>query len=269
MQRVTSLKGGINTDMETILSNIRANIRRPLPQAKPYEPQEQELIVALGGPSLETEFDRLDELYYEKCKVVSVNGTHDWLVERGVYPSIHVMLDARETNARFVANPLPNCQYFVASQCHPAIFDALEGHKVTIFHSDYADENEEVAKVLKDYYLGRYHVVIGGSTVGLRAIMLTRMLGFIHQHIFGFDSCWMEDKHHAYEQPENAKEKRIKVRCAGRHFECAPWHLKQAEDFQRVVAHSGELINPRVYGRGLIATIIRNGGEIEDITDGC
>jgi len=254
------VKGRMNTKPEVVVEHVKQNIRRPLPQARPYDPQDVDVILALGGPSLAQRWDALEDLYYDSCRLVTVNGTHDYCIDRGLRPAIHVMVDARKKNADFLKKPLSSCRYLVASQCHPAIFEALEGQNVTIFHSDYT-ETDLIRPILKHYYFDRFYEVVGGSTVGLRSILLLRMLGFSRIHVFGMDSCWMDGKHHAYPQGLNDKDKQLAVKCGGREFIASPWHIKQAQEFRDVVKIHGDKFQLKFHGKGLIATMVRHGNE--------
>jgi hypothetical protein len=46
-------------------------------------------------------------------------------LNNGIKPSAYVMVDALEFNARFVEKVIPDCKYFIASQCHPSVFEKL------------------------------------------------------------------------------------------------------------------------------------------------
>jgi len=250
---------GLNLPHEEWLSNIRTNIKRHLPQVKPFLVQDVEVCLVGGGPSLEETLPELKELVENGCKIITVNGSHDWVVSKGLRPSAHVMIDGREWNSRFVKNPVKGCRYLIASQCHPSVFDALEGQDTWIFHAvNYKGETE----MLDEYYMGHYHLIVGGSTVMLRAIHLVRMLGFKRMHIFGMDSCYLDDKHHAYDQPENDDYKVIPVVCAGKTFQCAAWQAAQAEDFMKFIRANGDNFELSVKGPGLIAHIIKTGAEM-------
>ncbi len=255
------LPGKLNTSGEQMLANVKANIQRSLPQVKPYYDNPDDAILALSGPSLATNLRALKRLT-PTCPLVTVNGSHDWLIEQGCTPSAHVMLDAREANADFVRNPVKSCRYLIASQCHPKVFEALEKYEVHIFHCDLGVGEE---KALTDHYCGKnYHIVIGGSTVGLRAMMLLRMLGFKRLHIFGFDSCFLGKKHHAFPQALNDKDViTAEVGGMGRKFYCAPWMLRQAYEFQDLMRANGHLLRCKIHGSGLIATMVKAGAQAQ------
>ncbi len=256
------LPGKLNTPTETMLANIRANVQRQLPQVKMYAESPDTAILALSGPSLKTNLRSLKRLT-KACPLVTVNGSHDWLIEQGCTPSAHIMLDARDSNADFVRNPIRSCRYLIASQCSPDVFKALEGYDVHIFHCDLGAGED---KLLKEYYCGKnYHIVMGGSTVGLRALMLLRMLGYTKFEIFGFDSCFMGKKHHAFPQALNDKDvKSVELEGLGRKFFCAPWMLRQAYEFQELIKHAGHLFRCRIHGNGLIANMVKAGAQLKE-----
>jgi hypothetical protein len=81
-------------------------------------------------------------------------------------------------------------------------------------------------------------------------------LGFPKFHIYGFDSCVMED-HHSYAQPENDQDIFLKVNMGGREFTCAPWMISQAQEFKTLAHKLDDDAQLAVYGDGLIAHIIQ------------
>jgi hypothetical protein len=174
------------------------------------------------------------------------------------------MVDARPFNLRFVENVIPECKYFIASQCDPAVFGRLLEVKdqTYIWHTS----AEEIQDALQEVYPKCYPVP-GGSTVLLRAIPLFRMLGFKRFHIFGCDSCLEDGKHHAYAQAENDDQVVIPVRVGGEVFYCNPWMVSQAREFIDLVGCMGDVMELEIYG-GLLRQILKSGAEraaIEEI----
>lgn len=271
-QRVGEIKFSedcrVNTPDEIILEQVAFNIRRGLPQARPYEPNVNTAIIVAGGPSLNLTEKELVETVWAGGKVIAVNGAYQWCVNHNIKPAAMVMMDAREFNSRFVETPVKDCHYLISSQCHPKAFELCRDRKVTIWHSLSAGEAE--LALLDDFYQKIHHPVTLGTTVSLRAISLMRMLGFTKMEVFGLDSCWIGDDHHAYEQKENNGEKIMPVwiRPEGRddlaqRFICSVWQAKQAADFMELIKDRGELFKLNVHGPGLIATMIRTGAELE------
>ncbi len=259
--------GGCNTADTIILDQVKANLQRQLPQVHPFSQNGQTALLVCGGPSLVETEKELVEAYWAGGKIVAVNGAYKWCIDRNLKPSAMILLDAREFNARFVEPEVPNCKYLLASQCHPAAFEACANREVWIWHA--CSSGEEELAILKEFYFERCYPITIGTSVGVRAISVLRMLGWSKIDVFGLDSCWLGNEHHAYEQAEN-KDKRIRVwlRPQDRDdkvqmFNCAPWHVRQARDFQELIKTRGNLIDLNVRGPGLIAAMLQTGAEIQ------
>ena len=179
----------LNTAQRVIRANIRNNIRRHLPQLCAYQPNNERIAIVGGGWSLKYTETELRDLVFSGVKIVALNGAAEWLVERNFKPSVHIVLDARPINAGFFKYDVPGCKYFLASQCHSSVFDAVAGRDATIFHV-ISTTNETERRRLDEYYgKGRWQDVPSSGTVGIVAILLCRLLGFQFQHLFGIDSC--------------------------------------------------------------------------------
>lgn len=263
------LRGRINTSDADLLANIAHSIRLGHPQVGPQPLQRDRVVLVGGGPSLLDTFDELRELYFAGAKVVTVNGSYAWCLERNIRPSAQVVLDARAQNARFVSPDVPQCRYLLASQCHPDTWAAVEGREhVRIWHA--VSEEGPLRDLLDTYYAGRWQPVPGGTTVIMRALMVMRTLGFLRFDLFGVDSCFLGGAHHAYAQPENDADRAVAVTVhptgepdKGRTFHCAPWHLKQFEDFLHTVRLNGDQFLLNVHGDGLLAYALKASADVE------
>jgi hypothetical protein len=264
------LEGRVNTSDEAVLANVQHSIRLGYQQCQPQNPQPNRIALVAGGPSLaDTEQELADLLLDPSIKLVTVNGSYRWCVERHFRPSAHILIDARPCNARFLDPPVPECRYYLASQCHPDTWAAVVGRPhVGIFHGC-GGSNEVLKPVLDAYYLQRWHAVTGGSTVTTRALGLLRMLGYLRFDLFGVDSCWLGDQSHAYPQPENADDPRTVLWAhptghpeMGRRFVCSPWHVMQIEDFMKWM-RTGLPFSLSVHGDGLLAYVLQAAAEIQ------
>lgn len=252
----------LNTTDEAIRANIRANIRRQLPQVKPHERQDTELLLLGGGWSLPGQIFEIRELYDNGAHVVTMNGTHKWAIDHNLNPSAHVQLDARSFNSRFLEKTIPSCKYLLASQCHPDSFEMLtERNKTFIWHA--ATTHGVERGLLDDYYKKHWVPIIGGSTVMLRTLTLFHMMGFTNFHAFGFDSCLhpSEKIHHAYPQRENDRADVIQYDHGGKTWTCQTWMASQALDFLNQRKAIGKDWNLRVHGNGLIAHLLNQKDE--------
>ena len=262
------MSGDINTDDTTIAANIAHSIRLGFPQVKPQNTQADRVCLVGSGPSLNDTFDELRQLYFEGAKIVTVNGSLEWCLARNLRPSAHIVLDARPSNSRFVKTIVPNCRYFIASQCAPETWAELAGRPdVWIWHAAGPDTVHQT--VLKDYYGDAWHGIGGGTTVVTRALSLLRTLGWLRFDLFGVDSCWLGAEHHAFEQPENMADRRIAfdVTPTGhpelkKTFWCSTWHVQQLEDFLQMVRINGHHWLLNVHGEGLLAYAIQSAYEV-------
>jgi len=249
----------VNTEDEEIRANVKHNIQLGLSEAKPYEQQEQELIILAGGPSLN---DFKDEILINKkmgLPIVTLNGAYNWAIEHGIKPDVQIILDAREFNKRFLEPIVPTCKYLLSSQCHPNLIKSVPPEQVTLWHSGAA----VVRSVVEELGIERdVYPVYGGMTVPLRAIPLLIMLGFHRFVIYGFDSCLKKDEHHAYAQPENDYNTVLEVECGGRYFKCHGWMVSQAQEWLQLQDMIADLCEIEVKGDGLIAHTIRTGADI-------
>lgn len=246
--------GRVNNDIESIEANVEANIKGPWNNVAPHLPQEVEVMLVAGGPSLNDFAAEIAERRAEGVKLVTVNGAYNWAIERGLKPSAQVVVDSREFNSRFTKPVVDNCQYLLASQCHPSCFVDLPAERTWLWHVPASDK---IKGMLDEHYEKRWYPIPGGSTVVMRSIALLRMLGFRKLTIYGFDSCVSGSAHHAYQQAENDGDAVIPVLAGGRKFLCTPWQLSQAQEFISFSRWLGSEVDIDVRGDGLIAWIIK------------
>jgi uncharacterized Rossmann fold enzyme len=243
---------GLNTPDETILKQIEENLARDTPMFRQMPPNCGQALIVGGGPSLADELPHLRKRHDRGGHIYALNGTYDWLVDRGVRPEFHVLLDARPENVQFVRKPHKNTMYLLSSQCHPSVYEALRGYSIVQWvgwHPDAPAICDRVQKPLT--------IVGGGNTVGLKTMCLTSLWGYRSLHLYGFDSCYRGEANHAYPQPMNDGEAMMDIVCEGRHFMCARWMARQAYDFQEFMPLLSEMgVNVTVHGGGLISWMV-------------
>lgn len=252
--------GKLNVEESVIEKQTALNIAAGWQHAHPYDRQDREVVLLAGGPSTAEHLDDIRKLREGGAALVTLNGAYTWALAQGLQPSMQIVVDGREFNARFTHPVVDNCIYMLASQVHPKTLEGLPHARTFLWHTGLSDANQERVRAAS----GSFFPVPGGSTVALRAIPLLRMLGFWKLHVFGMDSCvWRTDaSHHSYPQPENDEEVLFPVACGGRQFFCAPWMMAQASEFRGVVGLLGDEIELEVYGDGLIKHIIQTGAAL-------
>jgi SAM-dependent methyltransferase len=261
------VEGKVNTEVEQVKKNIRANAEAGWQHMHPHPIQSTEIMLLCGGPSLNDFEDEIIKLRNQGMPMVTTNGTYNWAIERGLKPSMQMIIDARPFNKRFLRPVVDGCKYFIASQCDPSILEGLPKEDTWLWHV--SGMQGGVKELLDELYPEWWFSVPGGSTVTTRGLALLRMLGFHKLHVYGFDSCYRDDEHHAYEQPENnySLQNRVVASCGGtRTFLCDAWMYIQAQEFMQMVAIFGdEGPDMNVKGDGLIAHIIETGAKRHDL----
>lgn len=233
----------LNTPAEVMLAQADENLRRPLPMFLGQSAHISKAVIVGGGPSINEQLPEIRKRY-GRAIFFAVNGSHDWLLDHGMTPSVHVILDSRQENVRFVQRPQKKTTYLIAAQCHPDVFEALKGYDVVMWVA-----GMEGMENLSERHPKPVILIGGGGTVGLKTMCLAYVWGFRKIDLFGFDSCYSQGQHHAYPQDLNDGEASIEVNG----FTCAPWMKRQAEDFQQDAARLQKLgCSIKVHGKGLI-----------------
>lgn len=259
----------LNVHKNKIIHHVKRNIRLHLPQMDCHMPTDRPVALVAGGWSLDETFDELRDLYFDGVPLVALNGAGNWLMERNIRPAMQVVMDAREDNRVFVETPIPHCRYFLASQCHPSLFEACKDRETFIFHIRSCGEESREEEILNEYYNENWRHIPGGGTVGVRSISIMRILGYQLIHVFGLDSCLSPTgKNHAYKQEFNASDKKVLPVWIGPHkFECSGWHAIQAHQFKQYIENHGEHFSLQVHGNGLIAQMMRLGASAYRTTE--
>lgn len=146
----------------------------PYPEGKT---RSEAAAVVCFGPSLNDTWEEIRKFKY----IFTCSGAHKFLIERGIVPTWHCEVDPRPHKVKLIGPPHKDVQYLIASACHPDLFAHLQGFDIKLWHI-FADE-DDASRVLP---YGHWSL-IGGGSVGLRALVLARFLGFVNLHIFGMD----------------------------------------------------------------------------------
>jgi len=253
---------GMNVTHDFAYANVRANVLRDVPWFSGFGEQEKGCVIVGGGPSLAGSVKAIKDHKRRGLKVITVNNALRFLMERGVTPDAHVMLDAREENLPMVENAPKSVRYFLASQVHPCVFDALSGHDVVLWHNAMGS-GDELMEIIKPWFDEGPNqrpcvLVPGGGTVGLRAINLAWLSGYKKIHLYGFDSSYAEGKHHAYSQSLNDGEPTMEVVLADKRYLCARWMIRQAMEYQQQALYLRERgVKVIAHGTGLIPAMGR------------
>ena len=249
-------------DDETLFQNMESAVARGYPQVLRQEsPKDGVIALVASGPSVAGQIDVIREMS-KTTLIVAIKDAHDWLIDNGVIPDYALAIDPQEHRISFY-KPNHGVEYMIASQCHKAMFDNLEGQKVTIWHP----------YVMKGQNRPKNSLLIGGGTTsGLRAISLFYVLGWRHFALFGFDSCLTGDmlRINGSGLKEGEPLTEVRIEQDGETFYCNPSMALQAEHFQTYYDY---LPDSHYYGfgHGLIQAIIKkreqNAVELQALID--
>jgi hypothetical protein len=236
-----------NTDGDRTKEHVKSAAARNLAVVQALEPNARHAVIVGGGPSLKWNWTEIFYWISEGADIFALNGTAKFFNDRCILPTFQVMVDPREANVSMLGKAK---EYLIASQCHPAVFDAVNPDNTGLFHMVGS------AQGLVDGTL------IGGDiTVGLVAPCLAYTLGYRSMHLYGYDSSYADGDHHAYNQDQTDQEQmtlEVFAQVDGRMvpFTTNYAMAKQAELFPRtaeLLCNHGAVIT--VHGTGLLPTI--------------
>ncbi len=243
-----------NVERDKIKSNVRDAMSRGLGWFDTAPEHDRHVCIVGGGPSLS---DTVPELKWRKSigqKVWALNGTARFLYRHGIVPDAVIIADARPENVDFIAELDKGAWVYLASQCHPTLFDHAEDYElnVMLWHADTVGMPELLAGERER----PVHLIAGGCTVGMNAMSMAFAGGYRKIHLYGFDSSYRDNKHHVYAQALNDKDRIIDALYRDRKFKVAPWMAQQVTDFQELaplLLAGGCVIT--VAGDGLLPTV--------------
>jgi hypothetical protein len=153
---------------------------------------ERRVAIVCYGPSLAHTWRTLHaERKLFGAMIVSVSGAHDFLIERGIVPDIHIECDPREHKAFFTRNPHPDVTYWIASCCHPKLIDQLASQKLALWHVYNSETDKGI--IAPDGPDPDNFLLAGAGTVGSRAVNLMYVAGYRIFSVYGMDCSFAND----------------------------------------------------------------------------
>lgn len=219
--------------MKASMARIKARVL-PAPDAN------QAMAIVCYGPSLNDTWEQVKKFRF----VMTCSGAHKFMIDRGVVPTHHVEVDPRAHKAKLIGQPHPDVEYLISSTCHAAVWDLLEGFDAKLWNV--FDPNEDAMRTLPQ---GEW-AVMGGCSVGLRAITLARFLGFKRLHVFGMDGNIGSSGVHAAEHP-NQPQTHCLTTVNGREFRTTPALLEAARQTWHELDQMTD-VQATFYGDGLV-----------------
>lgn len=240
---------------ETRWENIKANVAKYTDFVQESKPHGRRAIIACYGPSLKDTWKQL-QAEAKDCDVISVSGSHDFLLSKGIIPRYHVECDPRKHKADNIVQGHPDVEYLLASIVHPAVFAKVEGCKIRLWHS--VDGQQAVR--IRDELHNEAPIIFGGGSVGLRSMSVMFRRGYRKLSIYGMDCSFSDDATEKWAGPHAQKENHkdaplYRVAYNGRAFSTSPILLSYLTDFsdmiKRMASHDPSL-EIRLRGDGLL-----------------
>jgi hypothetical protein len=151
------------------------NLALQLPEAL----ERRTLSVIAGGPSAR------DANLSAIGQTLALNGALALFTEKGLAPDFWACCDPQDIIANYIPeNPPKSTIYYVASKCHPVVFEKLNGCDVRIWH-------------VKDHPTKGASHVASASSITICATWLFDRLGYTDFEYYGWDGCFIDGKHHA------------------------------------------------------------------------
>ena len=232
-------------------SNVRANCARIKARLDVKIPAHDRVAnLACFGPTLRKTWPALALAKAAGGDVFTMSGSHDFLVERGVIPLAHLDCDPRAHKMKMVT-PRQDVSYWLASCVHPDYLDKVEGHDVSLWHSYNGLESMEAFKIDPGHQM-----VIGGGSIGLRAMSVLYCRGYRKFEIHGMDCSFDDGEHHAGPHLGN-NHVAAPILCNERWFSASGVMLLYARYFQKQIKMMPRAVI-NLHGDGLLAHMNRS-----------
>ena len=244
------------TPTDTIIKNIKLNNQNNSIKYENSPDFRRGAPVAIigGGSSLK---DYLPELENYKYKI-ACGSVHDYLLTNKINPYWTVVCDPDPLVNHYLKKASNfTGTYLVASQCSPDTFYHLKQHSARINIWQAAGDN-----VKPEVFGDNIALIGGGCTVGTRAIVIAYTMGFSDVHLYGFDSCIIDNQSHSYpfNDPDAEKlETPVDILIGGDKFKVANYMLGQIYDFQEILRRIGTEVKFTVHGPGPLAKMLEMG----------
>lgn len=230
----------------------------------------KKICICASGPSLADHVEDIRARQQAGWDVAAMNGSHNFLIERGITPDFMFMVDARPgVNLPFLAHKPKTTIYVIASQCDPEIFEALEEHRVVIwqmFHDHDGLAAIEAALGAKTHNTAKF---VGGHNVGHSCLAPILAMGYRTWHLFGYDGSMRGEDKHAFAQPQNdgeavqeffwpMGEDGQEIPGVTRRYVATPTMAHAAQAFPERVSYFRRAgIDIELYGEGLLPDMVR------------
>lgn len=231
--------------MDAELAQIAACVARKIPRLR-VQPRRDDVLNVVGyGPTLRDTWKQISG------PTISMSGSHDFLIERGIIPTWHAQTDGRDHQVKFLDHPHQDVTYLMASICPPGVWDRLDGHRVEYWHNAHG---QHVVDWIAEHDQGSI-LIAGGSTIGMSSIHLGGLLGFRKFRLFGIDGHRVGTSRHAGVHHDPHPQRSITRVADGRTWQTSPQMSNSCDELLPWMEDPA--IEVEVVGDSLQAALVR------------
>lgn len=235
---------------------VRANCKRITKRLEVEQPaHDRTAHLVCFGPSLNHTWPAVALASAMGEDVFTVSGSHRFMIDRNIIPRAHIDCDPRAHKAAQMGEPHTQVAYWLASCISPAYLDRLEGHDVSLWHSYNGKESRIVFQIDRGQKM-----IVGGGSVGLRAMSILYARGYRRFEIHGMDCSFGDGASHAAKhsgKPLTA----VPVKCGERWFESSAVFILYARFFHKQLSMMPDA-EIHLHGDGLLQHMQKVGAEV-------
>lgn len=237
----------VPVDDRGLLANVQHALSLKLPELRDFEyPWQGALNVIAAGPSARKA--PMDG------KTLALNGALRLFTNAHRAPTYWAACDAQEAVADFLTDAPQSITYLVASKCHPAVFERLQGRNVILWHVfDKAT-----------YRLFADRAPVGGAcSITICAFEVMARLGWRRFETWGWDGCYMDGHAHAVAQANGGEDRT--VRNGAMSFQTTTTWMNEAQDASNAL--NGFPFPIHVHGGGMTGEFLKSCRPSHFVTD--
>jgi hypothetical protein len=179
---------------KSLLENSKTNFQRHLPDISELQNKYNEPVIILGGgPSVDTEIDRIKKLA-KSYPIIAIPRMYQWALKHGLSPDFVLGLDANPIQEESFLEPCLSTKHLIAAVARPALFDKLQNFVCYIWSSM---DDPQIKRYQQEAGYTKATVINTGGSVTVAALSVAMFLGFKELHVFGSD-CMARDKEKIY-----------------------------------------------------------------------
>lgn len=231
--------------------NIAANSAAVTNRVKKASAHGRKAVIACYGPTLKDNVEKLLDELDDNADLISVSGSHDFLINQGIIPKYHVECDPRPHKADNIEAPQIGVEYLLGSLVSPLLIEKLKDGNLSLWHLS----GEQSIRV-KDELEPEAWFVGGRGNVGNTAVALLYELGYRDFSIFGMDCSFSDDGKERWSGPHAQKNSQtehpvVAVKVEDRVFMSSHIHLVYATAFLDIIKRMPDA-QFRIYGDSLL-----------------